>query len=394
MFSGHTNWKQIHPVLHALQVYCFLFLSIFIALQLSPYLLSDHTTYVPLKPSNRAFYQPIPHSSVCQCIDSVPMLFFLKPHYASLSLCSRRHKILFSLLLLLSGDVSLNPGPRVASPRPANNLNIFCQNIRSATVINSSLNKPEMIKQHIQDSKMDFLFLTETWLSPDCPPSIPNSLTPSNYSFLQVSRPSGRGGGIAAIFKSKYSVSSINKTTFSSFEHMLLRLTCGIKSYHFLIVYRPPSSSKPLFLSDFALLLEDLASSPSEFVAMGDFNLHLDDPDDSYSTSFKTLLETFDLKQHISSSTHTSGHILDLLITKTTSSISSSGLTDFFLSDHKAVTCQYHLLSPPLLRVLRKQLEKYPQLTLVTFHLAFVHLCSLPNLNPLFLAFVSNLSQL
>ena len=187
---------------------------------------------------------------------------------------------------------------------------------------------------------MDFLFLTETWLSPDCPPSIPNSLTPVNYSFLQVPRPSGRGGGIAAIFKSKYSVTSITKTTFSSFEHMLLRLSCGIKSYHFLIVYRPPSSSKPLFLSDFALLLEDLASSPSEFVALGDFNLHLDDPDDSYSTSFKTLLETFDLTQHISSSTHTSGHILDLLITKSTSSISSSGLTDFFLSDHKAVTCQ------------------------------------------------------
>ena len=67
----------------------------------------------------------------------------------------------------------------------------------------------------IQDSKMDFLFLTETWLSPDCPPSIPNSLTPTNYSFLQVPRPSGRGGGIAAIFKSKYSVTFINKTTFS-----------------------------------------------------------------------------------------------------------------------------------------------------------------------------------
>jgi len=187
---------------------------------------------------------------------------------------------------------------------------------------------------------MDFLFLTETWLSPDCPPSIPNSLTPTNYSLLQVPRPSGRGGGIAAIFKSKYSVTSVNTTIFSSFEHMLLRLASGIKSYHFLIVYRPPSSSKPLFLSDLALLLEDLATSPSELVAMGDFNIHLDDPDDFYSTSLKTLLETFDLKQHISTPTHTSGHILDLLITKSTTSVSTSGITDFYLSDHKAVTCK------------------------------------------------------
>src|ERR1700730_10467952 len=187
---------------------------------------------------------------------------------------------------------------------------------------------------------MDFLFLTETWLSPDFPPSIPNSLTPTGYSFLQVPRLSGRGGGLAVIFRSAYSLTSVNSATFLSFEHMLLRLTCATKSYLFLIVYRPPSCSKAAFLSDFALLLEDLATSPSEFVAMGDFNIHLDDPVDTYSTSLKTLLETFDLKQHISSPTHTSGHILDLLITKSTSSISSPGLTEFFLSDHKAVNFQ------------------------------------------------------
>ena len=86
--------------------------------------------------------------------------------------------------------------------------------------------------------------------------------------------------------------------------------------------------------------MEDLASSPSEVVAIGDFNLHLDQPDDTYSNSFNTLLETFDLRQHITSSTHTSGHILDLLITKSTSSVSTSGVTDFCLSDHKAVHCQ------------------------------------------------------
>ena len=94
------------------------------------------------------------------------------------------------------------------------------------------------------------------------------------------------------------------------------------------------------FLSDFASLLEDLAASPSEFVAMGDFNIHLGDPNDSYSTSFKTLLDTFFLKQHISSSTYSSGHILDLIITKSTSSISSPGVCDFHISDHKAVHCQ------------------------------------------------------
>ena len=94
------------------------------------------------------------------------------------------------------------------------------------------------------------------------------------------------------------------------------------------------------FLSDLASLLEELAAYPSEFIALGDFNLHLDDPNDTYATSFLTLLETFDLKQHISVPTHISGHILDPVISKSTSSISSSGVSEFCFSDHSATHCQ------------------------------------------------------
>ena len=341
LLSCLTNRKQTSTFLHAAQVYSFLFFSIYVLLQLSPYLHSYQTMDVPLNPSENIKYQPIPHSSVCQCLDSVPLLFFAKSPHASLALCARpRTSFLLSLVLLLAGDVELNPGPRAASPPPSHYFNIYCQNTRSVTVINDSINKPEMIQQYIQDNDIDFLFLTETWIYSDSPPSMANSLTPTDYSFLQIPRPAGRGGGIAAIFKSKFSLTSVNTTTFSSFEHVLLRFTCGTKSYLFLIVYLPPICSKATFLSDFSSLLEDLAASPYEFIAIGDFNLHLDDTNDSYSTSFKTLLETFDLKQHISSSTHSSGHTLDLIITKSTSSISSPGVSEFNISDHKAVHCQ------------------------------------------------------
>jgi len=73
---------------------------------------------------------------------------------------------------------------------------------------------------------------------------------------------------------------------------------------------------------------------------LGDFNLHLDDPEDTYATSFLTLLETFDLKQHITKPTHISGNILDPIITKSISSISSSGVSEFGFSDHSATHCQ------------------------------------------------------
>lgn len=118
---------------------------------------------------------------------------------------------------------------------------------------------------------------------------------------------------------------------------MLLRLTFASRSYLFLTVYRPPCSSKPDFLSDFSLFLEDFASSPSDFFISGDFNLHMDNLEDHYSYSFATLLETFDLSQHIYNPTHSSGHTLDLLITKSSSIVPDFYLTDPHLSDHHAI---------------------------------------------------------
>ena len=140
-------------------------------------------------------------------------------------------------------------------------------------------------------------------------------------------------------------------------EASLLSLNPNILSRPLLLLLSPPlniccfiylaklnptfsSCSKASFLSDFASLLEELAAYPSEFIALGDFNLHLDDPNDTYATSFLTLLETFDLKQHISVPTHISGHILDPVISKSTSSISSSGVSEFCFSDHSATHCQ------------------------------------------------------
>lgn len=113
-------------------------------------------------------YQIMPHSSICPCLDSIPLLFFSKSHLPTLSLTSRRHvSFLFSLLMLLAGDVSLNPGPPAAS-----GLNIACLNIRSASSITISTDKPPLIQEFISDNNLDLLFLTETWLSPDTPPSV------------------------------------------------------------------------------------------------------------------------------------------------------------------------------------------------------------------------------
>jgi len=248
----------------------------------------------------------------------------------------RHKKFLFLLLLILSGNVEVNPGPSSTI-----NLSPYCLNVRSASVMTKEMDKPALIQDFIIDKQADMLVVTESWLTPDSPPSALNLLTPPNYSILHTPRSSGRGGGIAAIFRSSYSCSIIKTALFSTFEHMLLKFTFSSKSYLFLTVYRPPftstSTSRAEFLSYFSSLLENIASTPSELFIMGDFNIHMDVANDGFAIAFSTLLDTFGLIQHISMPTHSSGHTLDLLITKNSTTLPESGTTDPFLSDHSAI---------------------------------------------------------
>jgi len=116
---------------------------------------------------------------------------------------------------------------------------------------------------------------------------------------------------------------------------MLLRLRSGSKSFLFLAVYRPPSNDISSFISEFSTLLEDIAS------------IHLD-TQSSYSNSFAATLKTFGLQQHISSSTHSSGHTLDLLITRDKMPITDFGVYEQSLSDHSAIFCKLPIVANSL----------------------------------------------
>jgi len=117
--------------------------------------------------------------------------------------------------------------------------------------------------------------------------------------------------------------------------------------YHFCPLYfiRFPHNLSPSFifqicfsLTEFENLLEDLATSPSELFITGDFNIHVDQPSSPSALPFLDLLHDFSLTQLITFPTHSSGHTLDLLITRSTStSISSINYFDPGISDHFAL---------------------------------------------------------
>ena len=324
--------RIIFPFLHSFHVFLCLFISVYFFLLVT----HSHCSSSPPPYPSSVHYQPVPFPSVCQALDSIPVSFFSKHYFPKLSLTSvRSTNFLFSLLLFLSGDININPGP---TSSVLSKFNLSHLNIRSATTISNVINKPASLQEFISDNKLDILALSETWLSPNSLPATLNSLTPPEFSILSSPRKDSRGGGLALIYRSSFKIQEVRVPSFLSFESLCVKASFSSLSYTILSIYRPPACSKSSFMSDFSTLLEDLATTPSELVITGDFNLHLDEPDDPSTSSFLSLLDTFDLIQHIDQPTHQSGHILDLLITrKNSSSIDSTSTLNPHLSDHSAI---------------------------------------------------------
>ncbi len=140
---------------------------------------------------------------------------------------------------------------------------------------------------------------------------------------------------------------------YRAFEHMELTLSSMSSSFRLLIIYRPPPNKNnnltfPMFLEEFGCLIGSLIANPCSFLLSGDFNFHMDVPDYRETIIFRDLLETSNLQQHVTSSTHTAGHTLDLLISNITDDLISSVSTHHDLpSDHAAVKCLINVARPP-----------------------------------------------
>ena len=130
------------------------------------------------------------------------------------------------LLLLLSGDVSLNPGP----------LTLVLVNTRSVR------NKGPLLADIVASNDLDILCLTETHVRPYDSDSFLRSITPADYIFPQRTRPSGIGGGVGFFIRSSYSEHEMESPFYQSFENMVVSLVLHGRSLLLACVYWPPGS--------------------------------------------------------------------------------------------------------------------------------------------------------
>ncbi len=221
------------------------------------------------------------------------------------------------------------------------NLSLTLLNARSVN------NKSTEISEFIHDNNIDVLALTETWLKKG-DDSVINDLCPEGYSFVgkpRSSKTAKRGGGLGFVHRDIFDIKTISSTTFNSFENMCLILKAKAKaSLCIVLVYRPPPNKKnklsvPQFMEEFERFLAELVVTHDNLYIIGDFNFHWGE-DNNSASQFEDLLNSMNLKQNVTSSTHKSKHVLDLVITHCDDTILEHvSVADEALSDHFAVNC-------------------------------------------------------
>ena len=217
----------------------------------------------------------------------------------------------------------------------------------------SVVNKCGVISELVLERDLSLLAVTETWLRKG-DDSVINNLCPPAYNFVSVPRPdhkSCRGGGIGLLHKSTLEVETVHRPHFPSFEHLCVRVKL-LKPVLICVIYRPPPSARnglttQGFLSDIQEFLASITTDVTEdLCVVGDFNIHLDISDDTTAKQFLGTLLAMDLQQLVTQPTHKAGHILDLVLVRSGSTIISPvEVQDVDLSDHCLL--QFSIKHPP-----------------------------------------------
>ncbi|MCK5882742.1 MAG: hypothetical protein KAG61_03570, partial [Bacteriovoracaceae bacterium] len=202
--------------------------------------------------------------------------------------------------------------------------------------------------------------MQETWLGKDSLNI--GGIVPEGYEIANKPRESGRGGGVAIIYRQNIQLKRVASTNmFSSFEH--IEVVVKVKSDHIRIVsiYRPPPTkankhTNRQFFEEFSTYCDHLASTSGRLVLVGDLNFHLDNSSNKAGQKFNGILNAFGLEQHINVPTHKHGHTLDVAISRSNDLVIKSwnvhepGLCNEQsgqAGDHLALCCILDASKPP-----------------------------------------------
>ena len=128
-------------------------------------------------------------------------------------------------------------------------------------------------------------------------------------------------------------------------------------------------------------MLADYLLCQEQLLISGDFNIHVDNAEDTDARKLIDLLESYGLQQHVTSPTHKHDHTLDLIITRQSDQLLGNTLRiSRYISDHATVLCSIRCDKPPL-SVRKVSYRKLHSVNVVSLNedLATSELCQNPS---------------
>ena len=267
---------------------------------------------------------------------------------------------LYSCLIILSGDVEVNPGPKNSVSEC---LSICHWNLNSISADDYS--KLFLLKAYISVHKFDIICLSETYLDSTVPLDDDN-LVISGYNLIRSDHPSNtKRGGVCLYCKNYLPLRVLNISYLK--ECLNFELKISDKSCTFIALYRSPSQSQDdfeTFSDNFEMTLETLAQKGSFLTTIiGDFNAKSCNWNSHDKTSFEgstieSITSQFGLHQLINKPTHllqSSSSCIDSIFTSQPNIIVESGVHPSLHPNchHQIIFAKFNLkiyYPPPYLR--------------------------------------------
>ena len=265
------------------------------------------------------------------------------------------------ILIILSNDINLNPGPN-----HQNNLfNFMSWNVNS--LAKNNFQRVRLLEAHNSIFNYDLISICETSLNDSV--ELPESLL-NDYTFIPANNPvNTRNGGMGLFYKNSLPVKVRNDLSFD--ESIVVELKFGRKKIFFTVLYRTPSCNHTSpefqdFLSKFETLYSNIKTeNPFAMFFTGDFNAHSqlwwpDGDTNPEGTKIEELFSKLGLSQLISEPTNFEPHknpsCIDLVVTDQPNIILNCGTRASLDSycHHQIVHCEVNFRIPPPLSFERK----------------------------------------
>ena len=172
------------------------------------------------------------------------------------------------------------------------------------------------------------------------------ALKPEGYEILSSACPIRLGGGIAVIYKKNLKITKSQEYQFGTCECTDYKISFDHSLYTLGLFYRPDDHPFLAFINNMVEYMENNITDKSEFLLLGDFNIHVNKFHDEEAVTFHDFHSSFGLQNHILFPMHRSNNILDLVITHESAEIVSNFMQGE-ISNHFAVLFDMHIPSRP-----------------------------------------------